>query len=124
MPVGNARILIVDGRRDSSDDLARELAAQGYRVRQAADASAAVDALHRERADLVLIEANLPGWIDGAALAGFIAGREVPVVMMAGTPEAESRLEHLPYPCLCKPLAADETGRVVREALSAAYGTA
>jgi DNA-binding NtrC family response regulator len=124
MPVGSARILIVDGRRDASDDLAHVLAARGYRVRQAADAGKAVGALHQERADLALIEVNLPGWIDGASLAFYLAGREIPIVMMSGEAAADARLEELPYPRLRKPIAAADAGDVVGRALSAAYRSA
>jgi DNA-binding response OmpR family regulator len=122
MPVRSARILIVDGRRDASDELACSLSAEGYRVRQAADAGEAVGALHQERADLVLIGLNLPGWIDGASLAGYVAGREIPVVMIAATPEEASRLDGLPYPRLDRLSAAAEAGGLVRRTLGAVYG--
>jgi DNA-binding response OmpR family regulator len=122
MSVGSARILIVDGRRDASDELARVLAERGYRVRQAADASEAVGALHQERFDLALIEVNLPGWIDGASLARYLAGREIPIVMMSDAPAPDERLAGLPYPHLRKEAAAAEAGDMVGKALSAAYG--
>jgi DNA-binding response OmpR family regulator len=122
MRAHSARILIVDGRRDASDELARVLAAQGYRVRQAADAGEAVGALHQERADLALIEVNLPGWIDGASLAHYLAGREIPIVMMSAAPEPDERLADLPYPHLKKEVAAAEAGETVGRVLDAAYG--
>jgi DNA-binding response OmpR family regulator len=123
MRAHSARILIVDGRRDASDEIARVLAAQGYRVRQATDASEAVSALHQERTDLALIEVNLPGWIDGASLARYLAGREIPIVMMSDVAAPDERLVGLPYPHLRKEVAAAEAGGAVERALSAAYGT-
>jgi len=118
-----ARILVVDSYPEA-DALASALDGDGHRVRRAADAAGAMKTLHRERADLAIVELTLPGWIDGIELATYLAAREVPVVVTSRAPDAEERLKSLPYPSLRKPHDPAEIRGQVRRVLRAAYGVA
>jgi DNA-binding response OmpR family regulator len=118
-----ARILVVDAYPEA-EALASALQGDGHRVRRAADAVGAMETLHRERADLAIIELTLPGWIDGIELAAYLAAREVPVVLTSRAANAEERLKILPYPSLRKPHEPAEICGQVRGALRAVYGVA
>jgi DNA-binding response OmpR family regulator len=123
MSRNGARILVVDAYPEAAA-LASALDGDGHRVRQAADAADAMKTLHRERADLAIVELTLPGWIDGVELAAYLAQCEVPVVVTSRAPDAEERLNALPYPSLRKPLDSSEIRQQVRRTLRAAYGVA
>ncbi len=58
------KVLVVDDDDEVQEVLARFLADAGYEVIQAEDGHAALDAVERERPDLVLLDIALPG-LDG-----------------------------------------------------------
>ncbi|MHB1561221.1 MAG: PAS domain-containing hybrid sensor histidine kinase/response regulator, partial [Isosphaeraceae bacterium] len=63
-----SRILIVDDNADTALGLARLLRFLGHEVRVAHDGPAAIDAVHQERPDFLLLDIGLPG-MDGYQVA-------------------------------------------------------
>lgn len=75
-------ILIVDDEPQIRRVLRTTLAAQGYVVAEAASGEEALASLRRERADLVLLDMNLPG-MDGLETCRAVrAGSELPIIML------------------------------------------
>lgn len=56
-----ARLLVVDDNEDNRETLARRLRRRGFDVGVAADGFKALDAIARERYDLVLLDVQMPG---------------------------------------------------------------
>ena len=82
----SARILVVDDESNIRRMLAALLEGEGYETAQAADGTAALDALDAALPDAVLLDLMMPPGPDGlATLAGIKQRRpDVPVVMMSG----------------------------------------
>lgn len=93
-----ATILVVDDAPDSLRFLTDTLEGQGYAVRIARDGAAAIEALHAELPDLVLMDAVMPG-IDGFDTTRQIkadpALARVPVIFMTGLSETEDVVKGL-----------------------------
>ncbi len=68
-----SRILIVDDNADTAQGLARLLRFLGHEVRVAHDGPAAIDAVHQERPDFLLLDIGLPG-MDGYQVASQLRG--------------------------------------------------
>ncbi len=68
-----SRILIVDDNADTALGLARLLRLLGHEVRVAHDGLAALDAVHQERPDFLLLDIGLPG-MDGYQVAAQLRG--------------------------------------------------
>src|SRR5690606_28830070 len=81
-----ARILLADDNADMRDYVARLLAEEGYRVEPVANGAAALEAVRRERPDLVLSDVMMPE-LDGfgllQALRGDPSTRAIPVVLLS-----------------------------------------
>lgn len=60
--VSRKRILIVDDSRDAADSLCRLLSAMGHTATVAYDGPTAVEAAHRERPHVVLLDLGMPHW--------------------------------------------------------------
>ena len=79
---GGAAILIVDDEPQIRRVLRTTLAAQGYVILEAGGGEEALASLRRERADLVLLDMNMPG-LDGLETCRAIrATSDVPIVML------------------------------------------
>lgn len=75
-------ILVVEDERSLLRVLRYNLEKEGYRVREAADGSAALAAARRERPDLVLLDVMLPG-LDGFEICKALRrDGEVPIVFL------------------------------------------
>jgi class 3 adenylate cyclase/CheY-like chemotaxis protein len=86
-------ILVVDDNEGNRDMLARRLARQGYEIRAAAGGRAALDALARERVDLVLLDVMMPD-LDGYHVLERMKAdpglRDIPVLMISALDELDS----------------------------------
>ncbi|MDF2627115.1 MAG: response regulator [Symbiobacteriaceae bacterium] len=99
------RILIAEDEPLISDSLSRLLSYLGHDVTVAAEASAALDQLHRESPDLLLLDWLMPEG-GGQRVMTVLSSGQVPrpkVILMTGSPD-----EHLPawleqLPILHKP---------------------
>jgi len=84
-------ILVVDDNDNNRRILGRLLRSWGARVRETADASAALEALEDQTFDLAILDMQMPQ-VDGISLARMIRsrGRQEPLVLLSslGTPEA------------------------------------
>ena len=77
------RIFIVEDEAVTAADLHDELLAQGYEVAGIADtAQAAVRGIEETRPDLVLMDINLAGHVDGVLVASVLRGAGVPVIFL------------------------------------------
>jgi len=95
MPDARPVLLIVEDDESLRRILARQLAAKGYDVREAASAEAAADALEAgTRPGLVLLDINLPGDTGWDLLRGsaFAAAGSPPVVVTTATAIRPQRL--------------------------------
>ena len=76
-------ILIVEDEAVTAADLHDELLAQGYEVAGVADnAQAALRLAEETRPDLVLMDINLAGSVDGVLTASGMRGMEIPVIFL------------------------------------------
>ncbi|MGH9542818.1 MAG: response regulator transcription factor [Terriglobales bacterium] len=79
---GAAAILIVDDEPQIRRVLRTTLAAQGYTILEAGGGEEALASLRRERADLVLLDMNMPG-LDGLETCRAMrAASDVPIIML------------------------------------------
>jgi two-component system, chemotaxis family, CheB/CheR fusion protein len=67
--IRSLRVLAVDDSRDTADSFCLLLAAWGHNPLVAYDASTALETALRERPDVVLLDLDLPGGMDGWDLA-------------------------------------------------------
>ena len=86
------KILVVEDERPLVKVLRYNLEKQGYRVREASDGPAAVEAARRERPDLVLLDVMLPG-LDGFEVCKALrrAG-DVPVLFLTARKDELDRV--------------------------------
>jgi phosphoserine phosphatase RsbU/P len=86
-------ILVVDDDPMNASLLHERLEAEGYRVTTAGDGRAALDLVHTEEIDLVLLDLIMPG-LDGydvlVAMKRDDKLREIPVIMISGLDELNS----------------------------------
>ena len=90
MDFARPRLLIVDPKPANLAVLARRLGAEGYGIATAADGMAALAAMHRSAADLILAELSMTpmsGLALTAAIRGQAAWRDVPVILITGRSE-------------------------------------
>jgi DNA-binding NtrC family response regulator len=83
-----ARVLIVDDEPRIGDLLRQHLIIQGYLVETTTTGAAAVAAIRRRSPDVVLLDLNMPGTLDGRAVLRAIGGH-VPVIVVTGINDAE-----------------------------------
>ncbi len=94
-----ARILLVEDNELNRDMLARRLARSGFEVLLALDGQQGVEAVRRERPDLVLMDMSLPlldGWAATRVLKADLLTCEIPVIALtahAMTGDRERALE-------------------------------
>jgi two-component system KDP operon response regulator KdpE len=115
-----ALILIVEDEPPIRRLLRTTLAAQDYRVLEAATGAEALAALRHHRPDLVLLDLGLPD-IDGLALIGQIRARgPVPIVVLSSRGEEAAKVAALDAGAddyVTKPFGADELMARLRAAL-------
>jgi two-component system, OmpR family, phosphate regulon response regulator PhoB len=94
----SARILVVDDEPDIAAMVAYHLARESYRVRTVANGSEALEAVERERPDLVVLDLMLPG-ISGLDVLRELRGRpdleSLPVILLTARREEGDRVEGL-----------------------------
>jgi DNA-binding response OmpR family regulator len=81
-------IMVVEDERDIRDVLVEVLTDEGFDILAAETADAALPLLHREKVRLIVTDINLPGAIDGIALARAARERQpsIPIVFISGRP--------------------------------------
>ena len=107
------RILVVDDEESIRHMLQTLLGQEGYRVRSAADADAALEAVRAEPTDLVITDVRMPGKTDGIGLVEKLtaAGSEAAVIVMSAYGSRDLALQAIrrgAYHYVNKPFTADE----------------
>lgn len=118
-------MLVVDDEPTVRRVIARVLTRAGFRVEACADGAEAVDALGRERPDLVLLDLNMPG-VDGWDVLEEVDAQERPppvLVCTACTDGDKARRYGCVADLLIKPIPPDELLSAVRAALGEAPGS-
>lgn len=118
--VSGPRILVVDDRLDVCELLRGCLADEGYSVTCNEDGDGALERLHGdgERFDLAVVDATLPGAVDGLMLAGELERLGTRVLIITGDLTVADELVNERFPLLRKPFRVSQLLRAVR-ALSA-----
>ncbi|MEY2740996.1 MAG: Transcriptional regulatory protein PrrA [Actinomycetota bacterium] len=91
-----ATILVVDDDAAVRDTVVDGLTIAGYRTLQAVDGATALDAIVRERPDLVILDRTMPH-VDGMAVLARLraAGNRVPVIVLTARHDQEDRVAGL-----------------------------
>ncbi len=86
VPSGPRKILVVDDQVDSASILARLLRSRGHQARAVGDGVSALEAIHSDRPDVVLLDIGLPG-MNGYEVARRIRAEvgEAPILLVALT---------------------------------------
>jgi two-component system response regulator MprA len=87
------RVLVVDDDSSIRSFVGQALGDEGYEVRQAANGAEALDALARNRPDLILLDVRMPG-VDGWQVLDELrsaAGPQTPVVVMTASYTGQDR---------------------------------
>jgi DNA-binding response OmpR family regulator len=113
-------ILVIDDQPDICAIVQLGLEELGhYRVSVARTGDQALPLLDGDRPDLVLLDALLPG-MTGIQFAARAVSREIPVLIMTGEGEMETRLDSVGWPYLRKPFHLDALILEVRAAMTQA----
>lgn len=114
------KILVVDDEPENIDVLTRVMESDGYDVISASNGTLALDAVIRERPDIVLMDVNMPA-VNGFEVCRVLkreaATRLLPVVLITGLTAAEDRIRGIDAGAddfLSKPFAIDELRARVR----------
>jgi putative two-component system response regulator len=114
------KVLVVDDERANVDVLTRMMKREGYEVISASNGQLALEAVARERPDLVLMDVNMPvvnGFEACRQLKRETATRLLPVILLTGLAATEDRLRGIEAGAddfLSKPFAVDELRARVR----------
>jgi PAS domain S-box-containing protein len=125
---GDETVLLVEDNAPLRRVTARQLAELGYRVREAADAEAALAVLSAgDRVDLLFTDVVMPGTMDGLDLAIDASSQrsDIKVLLTSGFPGvhgADQRITLCPFRLLGKPYSHAELARMLREVLDAEDG--
>jgi len=84
------RVLIVENEPIIAADLEDRLHEMGYEVpQQLSSGEAALDFLHQEQVDLILMDIQLDGKLDGIETAGLIQGKyQIPIIYLTSNTES------------------------------------
>jgi two-component system response regulator MprA len=95
MPIGNAKLLIVEDDPDVRNSLERRFRFEGFQVTTADRGEKALDILANLEPDLILLDVMLPG-LDGFAVAERIRNvSNVPILMLTAKDSVEDRVAGL-----------------------------
>ena len=113
MDASQTHVLVVDDEESIRHMLETVLAREGYHVRVAQDADAALAALSKEPSDLVITDVRMPGSTDGIGLVERLkaAGHEAAVIVMSAYGSRELAMEAIrrgAYDYVNKPFTADD----------------
>ncbi|HEX9461843.1 MAG TPA: PAS domain S-box protein [Alphaproteobacteria bacterium] len=118
---GHETVLLVEDNPDVVDVTRTMLEELGYRVDVSPDASAALEAIERQRPpfDLVISDIVMAGSMDGLGLARAIRARhaDLPIMLVTGYSEAAGSAE-TEFPVLRKPYTIAELSRATAKMLS------
>lgn len=94
--IGESRILVVDDNEMNRDLLARRIERSGHEVLVAEDGVAALDVLHSQRVDLLLLDIMMPN-IDGYQVLEKLKAddylNDIPVIMITAVNEIDSAVK-------------------------------
>lgn len=94
--MSSARVLVIEDNPQIGEKLVDVLSRNGFEPRLACDGKHGLDLFAAERPDLVLVEHLVPGMEGGRAVDKLRAvDDEVPIVVMATSPRAQTRLLQL-----------------------------
>ncbi len=120
-------VLIVEDDDETRGALARELAARGHRIEEAADGASAMRRWEMRRPDIVLLDLGLPD-IDGLQIVRRIRKEATtPIVILSGRYDEREKVEALELGAddyVTKPFSVDELNARLRVALRHAGGPA
>ena len=93
-----ARVLVVEDEAEIAALIAYQLTREGYRVETALSGTTALDAVHRDLPDLIVLDRMLPG-LSGDEVLGSLradpATRNVPVLVLTAKREQQDRIAGL-----------------------------
>ena len=115
-----ARVLIVDDDLDVLNVLQESLLLEGYTVETTITGAAAIAAVRERTPDVVLLDLNMPGVLDGRAVLGAIA-RHAPVIVITAVndlADARARLQGGAFDFIAKPFDFDRVNEVVAAAVA------
>jgi CheY-like chemotaxis protein len=116
-----ARILIVDDEPELRELLSESLVARGYVTEAAETGAAAITAVRTQpRPDVVLLDLNMPGALDGRAVLRQI-GQEIPVIIVTSISDVEdarAQLQAGAFDFISKPFDLERVAEVVAAAVA------
>ena len=116
-----ASILVVEDDQEIRDFLALVLEGEGYAVRTAPNGAVALQLIHQQAPDLILLDMRMPvmdGWAFVPAYRGE-AGPHAPILVLTAARDAEQTAREVHADAhLCKPFNLDDLLTVVRATLA------
>jgi CheY-like chemotaxis protein len=124
------KILIVDDDAVIVKTTSLKLEAHGYEVVTASDCSGAIQAVRREKPDLILLDLNFPAYVGAVAWDGFLLmswlgrlpeAKDIPVIIISGEEPARNKDRSLACGALAffqKPINHNGLLSVIQEALN------
>jgi two-component system response regulator MprA len=115
-----ARVLIVDDEPELREILRESLTARGYVTETAATGAAAITAVRNQPPDVVLLDLNMPGTLDGRAVLRAI-GQEIPVIVITSISDVEdarAQLQAGAFDFIAKPFDLERVAAVVAAAVA------
>ena len=97
-PKPSARVLVVEDEADIAALIAYQLTREGYRVETALTGTVALDAVHRELPDLIVLDRMLPGLSGDEVLQSLRADdatRNVPILILTAKRQQQDRISGL-----------------------------
>ena len=94
-PKRTARVLVVEDEADIAALIAYQLTREGYRVETALTGTGALDAVHRDLPDLIVLDRMLPGFSGDQVLQSLRADettRNVPILILTAKREQQDRI--------------------------------
>ena len=94
-PKPTARVLVVEDEADIAALIAYQLTREGYRVETALTGTGALDAVHRDLPDLIVLDRMLPGFSGDQVLQSLRADettRNVPILILTAKREQQDRI--------------------------------